>query len=273
MIGEASTIPLAHVLYQRRWQVCQVPFPHIVAYDVFTSDFYSWLDCAYADLLERGLSETQDTTRFGRNIANYDAYSMSLSHVSPAPFTIFTSREWHDMITRLVGIRTTGDVNGGFHHHVPKSKTGTVHNDLNPGWFVDPPDPFQVNVARNELCSYSTGKVTNDNLRVHQTVRAIAILYYLHNPPWYFGQGGETGLYSHRTQPVLEPTKTIPPINNSLLLFECRPTSFHTFLSNRSLARNSLVMWLHRPVEDVVQRWGEKSIVRWTNSGPKNQPS
>ena len=271
MTNDPGTVPLANILHQRRWQVCQEPFPHIVAHDVFTPDFYSCLDSAYGDLLARGLSESHDAARFSRNISNYDVYSMSLRPETPAPFNVFTSREWHDMVANVFGIRTTGDVNGGFHHHLPGSVTGQVHNDLNPGWFVDAADPDRVNVSKNELlCSYSTGRITNSDLRVHETIRAIAVLYYLHNPGWHPGDGGETGIYSYHGQPVLGPTKAIPPINNSLLLFECRPNSFHSFLSNRNGHRNSMIMWLHRPVEDVVRRWGQKSITYWVD-GPKNQ--
>ena len=146
-----------------------------------------------------------------------------------------------------------------------------MHNDLNPGWFADRPDPFGINLSRNELCNYSTGAATDPSIPVHPTVRAIALLLYLHNPPWSPGDGGETGLYSYRKQPVSQPTKAIAPRNNSLFLFECRPTSYHSFLKNRNGPRNSMIMWLHRPYQNAVERWGERSIVQWTNR-PKNQP-
>jgi Rps23 Pro-64 3,4-dihydroxylase Tpa1-like proline 4-hydroxylase len=94
---------------------------------------------------------------------------------------------------------------------------------------------------------------------------------FLHNPPWREGDGGETGLYSRSSQPVSEPTKAIAPINNSLLIFECRPNSYHSFLSNRNGPRNSMIMWLHRPKNDVEQRWGSNSIIHWRDE-PKNQP-
>ncbi|MGA7157364.1 MAG: 2OG-Fe(II) oxygenase [Acidobacteriaceae bacterium] len=241
----------------------------MVAYDVFTADFYSWLDRAYVDLLAMGLSEGQEAGRLSRNISNYDVYNMSLSPDTRAPFNVFTSPEWHNMLANLVGIRVTGDINAGFHHHSVQSKSGRVHNDFNPGWFADAAYPNEVNVSRNDICEYSSGKAFGAHVRVHQTVRAIAVLYYFHNPTWTRGQGGETGLYSDFGQPVAEPSKAVPPISNSLLLFECCPTSFHTFLSNRTAPRNSMIMWLHRPVKDAARRWGEDSIVQWKNA-PKN---
>jgi hypothetical protein len=55
----------------------------------------------------------------------------------------------------------------------------------------------------------------------------------------------------------------VPPINNSMLLFECTPYSYHSFISNRRSVRNCLVMWLHRPKEEVTARWGETVIEKW----------
>jgi 2-oxoglutarate-Fe(II)-dependent oxygenase superfamily protein len=268
---DARNVPLDRILQQRRWRVSTEPFPHVVAYDVFTPAFYGWLDHGYGELLDRGLSQTHDPTRFSRNIKNYDAYSTTFSDVTPEAMAVFISREWHDMIANIMGVCATGDVNGGFHYHAKGSKSGQVHNDLNPGWFADNPNPFAVNLSRNEVCNYSTGKAGASGVSVHQTVRAVALLFYLHNPPWKFGDGGETGLYSYRDQPVHEPTIAVPPINNSLFMFECRPNSYHSFLENRNAARNSIIMWLHRPFQEAVARWGEKSIVYWSDR-PKNQP-
>lgn len=271
MTIDPSRFPLAQILRQRRWHVCQEPFFHVVAYDVFTPEFYGWLDHAYERLLERGLSLEYDPTRFSRSIKNYDAYSTTFSDITPEPFGALTARPWHDMIANLMGVRATGDMNGGFHHHAQGSKSGQVHNDLNPGWFVNHDNPLTVNLSRNEVCDYSTGKTADPGIRVHQTVRAVAVLFYLHNPPWKPGDGGETGLYNSTKQPVTEPTKRIAPINNSILMFECRPNSYHSFLSNPSGPRNSLIMWLHRPIDDAIARWGEKAIVWWRDR-PKNQP-
>jgi hypothetical protein len=47
------------------------------------------------------------------------------------------------------------------------------------------------------------------------------------------------------------------------LIFECTPVSYHRFCSNRRHPRNSVIMWLHRPWQDAVRRWGEEAIVRW----------
>ncbi|WP_433757792.1 2OG-Fe(II) oxygenase family protein [Nocardia sp. CA-135398] len=92
-------------------------------------------------------------------------------------------------------------------------------------------------------------------------MRAVAVLFYFGNPDWRPGDGGETGLFAHiGANPV--PALTVPPLNNSLLLFECTPRSWHSFVGDNVAARNSVMMWLHRPKEDVLRRWGGDSIAQ-----------
>jgi 2OG-Fe(II) oxygenase superfamily len=253
----------ANVLGQRRWLCCARPFPHFIAHDVFAPHFYSELDAAFGEVLARGLSEGKESGRFSRNITNYDAYAVTFDNDMLPPFQVFISREWHDLLAQLAAIPATGEVSGGFHHHLPGSRSGEIHNDLNPGWFVDSVDMGQLNLSRSDVCDYNTGAAYQSGLQVHESIRALAVLFYLHNEPWREGDGGETGLYDSSRRSVLEPTKAVPPINNSLLAFECRPNSFHSFIGNRRTARNSMIMWLHRPKRDVMQRWGEKAIVGW----------
>jgi 2OG-Fe(II) oxygenase superfamily len=263
---------LAQVIANRRWQCCTRPFPHYVAHDVFTPQFYRELDAAFGELMARGLSEEHDSRRFSRNIRNYDAYSMLFDWEMPEPFQLFVSREWHGMLASLAGIPATGDVTGGFHHHLRGSRNGQIHNDLNPGWFVDSQCPGSLNLSRNDLCEYSSGEMHGQGYSVHETVRALAVLLYLHNSPWQQSDGGETGLYDDSSQPVDRPTKAVPPVNNTLFIFECTPNSYHSFIQNRNGPRNSMIMWLHRPKSDVIRRWGENAIVGWggrTQGQPK----
>ncbi|MBV8675495.1 MAG: 2OG-Fe(II) oxygenase [Acidobacteriaceae bacterium] len=272
MIGGSSVSQsLMKVLQNRRWQCCTRPFVHYIARDVFVPQFYAELDAAFGELLNRGLSEQHDPTRFSRNIRNYDAYSILFDWNMPEPFRLFISREWHDMLAQLADIPATGDVTGGFHHHRPGSNSGQIHNDLNPGWFVDAQDPHNVNLSRNDLCDYSSGQVYGTGIRVHESVRGLAVLIFLHNSMWREHDGGETGLYNSSAQAIDLPSKAIPPVSNTLLIFECTPKSYHSFLQNRNGARNSMIMWLHRPKSDVIQRWGRDAIVGWDHE-TKGQP-
>ncbi len=70
-------------------------------------------------------------------------------------------------------------------------------------------------------------------------------------------------MYESYSQAVDSPSKAVPPVNNTLFIFECRPNSYHSFISNRANVRNSVIMWLHRPKSDVIQRWGNDAIVGW----------
>ncbi len=88
------------------------------------------------------------------------------------------------------------------------------------------------------------------------------MIFYLANPVRGV-VGGETGLYRAASDPIDRPADVVPPVNNSLVAFECTPTSFHGFMSNRNAVRNCLVMWLHREKTEAIRRWGESSIVYW----------
>jgi hypothetical protein len=255
--------PLSELIACRRWWRRSDPFPHIVARDVFAVDYYRSLERAFRALLARGLSESADARRFSRTMRNYDVYSLNLTSKIEGPLRIFRSRAWHDLLSSLTGVAVTGDVNGGFHHHAVGSKSGHLHNDFNPGWFVDRPASDGVNLARQDLCSYLHGTALAPSVVPRCVVRAVATLFYLANPGWKPGDGGETALYRSPVDGVSHPATAVAPLNNSILVFECTPYSYHAFLSNLRHERNSLIMWLHRPLEAVAERWGEKSIVRW----------
>jgi 2OG-Fe(II) oxygenase superfamily len=171
------------------------------------------------------------------------------------------SREWHDLLARIVGVTATGDVSASVHHHDPGGASGWPHNDLNPGWFAEPAaGPDEVRLAAEGDVGYHHG-TRPEGVPARETVRAVSLLFYLANPPWSPGDGGETGLYeSVRAD---RPSVAVPPVNNSLVAFECTPFSYHGFISNHRAPRNSVVMWLHRDRGEAVERWGEQSIVSW----------
>jgi hypothetical protein len=247
---------LGHSLSNRRWIWRAKPFPHLTARDVFIDSVYGEFEEAFRHELSK------DQSRFARNMKGYDASGRVLESGYRGPFEIFLSRAWHDLIADIFQANVTGDVVVSLHHHEPGSKSGRPHNDLNPGWFIDRPRPDGINVADMPACNYEHGR-TLDGSKARATVRAIAVLFYLANPPWSPGDGGETGLYWSGCDPVERPVATVAPINNSMLCFPCTPYSYHSFIHNVRHPRNSLTMWLHAPKEDAVARWGEHTIVYW----------
>jgi hypothetical protein len=254
----ARIVSLSDILDSRRWMRYSDPFPHVVARDVFVQSFYRELEDAFRAALSRGLGQPGEKARFTRNMPGYDAYGLVLDRRIAGPLGVFISRPWHDVLASLFGLNATGDVQCALHHHPPGSASGWVHNDLGLRWFMGDPKPGEVNLD----CSGRTpAAARRAGLNPRPVVRAIAMLFYLNNGPWSPGRGGETGLYRTNRDPVNQPAAVVPPVNNSVLVFECTPYSFHTFLKNRRNPRDSVNLWLHRPRREVVVRWGESKIV------------
>jgi hypothetical protein len=219
-----------------------------VAEDVFKPEFYRLLAAEFQAIVARYFAKHPET------------FTFKMPTTPRSPFALFTSMAWHDLIARLMCIDATGDVDAGLHHHEPDGPGGHIHNDLNPGWFVGAGRDGRVNLSNPQRCSYYHGP--RPGVEARRTVRAVAMLYYLANPPWSPGDGGETGLYKSRDDGIKNPSAVVPPINNTMLLFECTPYSYHGFIKSRN-QRNSIIMWLHRSDAEVVERWGEEAIITW----------
>ncbi len=258
--GGADQTNLESVLACRTWLRMQRPFPHVLARDVFTTDFYRDLEAHLRGILAAGLSETPDRTRFGRNISGYDAYSTGFDAQSTGPTALFLSPAWRDLLCGLFAVQRTPYVFAGSHHHPAGSPTGFVHNDYNPVWFVRSRDG-RIRSPEPTLCVYRTGQGPLPDSEKIEVVRGVAMLFYLMNDGWRQGDGGETALF--RSAHDSEPDITCPPINNSLIAFECTPRSFHTYLTNPRRPRTSIIMWIHRSMADAGLTHGINNLERW----------
>jgi hypothetical protein len=254
---------LKEVLANRRWRMSLHPFPHVTAENVFVPEFYRELEDDFRKLLVPAAAEENSHLRLTREIQGHAAHGLLFPPDQTGPLGLFTSRDWHDLLARLTGIQATGDVNAGIHHHPAGSPNGRIHNDLNPGWFADHANAQGINVYDGRAWDYKSGATYGEMLPVRETVRGAAMLFYLGNPPWTPGHGGETGLYSSPQQAIGQPAVAVPPVNNSLVVFECTPHSYHSFVANRYQERNSVILWLHRSKAEVVARWGGDKIVYW----------
>jgi hypothetical protein len=256
--GEAlvyQPFALKGVLKNRLWTRCRLPFPHVSALSVFEESVYLALSTQCRAIL--------DSSRPRERASGYDADIVLLGSETPYPMNIFLSRQWHDLLEKVLDLEASGDISVALHRHPLGSRSGWVHNDLTPGWFVDRHQRNGLNNSCGSGCNYKTGETLIASGQPRQMVRAATLIFYLNNHDnWTFGEGGETGLYESASDPVERPAKRIPPLNNSLLLFECTPFSFHSFL-NSSRGRTSLVMWLHRSTLEVADRWGRQAIVPW----------
>ncbi len=253
---------LRHILNNRAWTRRSLPFPHVVARNIFVPSFYDALSTQINNILRLGLSETPSHRQFSRNIPGYDSYGIGLAHGGNAPTAIFLSPAWRDMICAIFGIGITPYMIAGAHHHTVGSTSGFIHNDFNPVWF--PSNTGEViQTPRNDTCSYKTGSGRLTDSEKICVVRGAALLFYLNNERWSHGDGGETGIYSNPKSNIVKPMAACPPINNSLLAFECTPNSYHAFITNKKSTRTSIIMWVHRTMDEAVQRFGSEQLERW----------
>jgi hypothetical protein len=252
--------PPEEVIANRRWWHRLDPFPHFVAINVFVSEFATELEQAFGALLSRGCSTNYDRRRFSRNMIYSDAFGWDFPADIDGPLAFFYSKAWFDLLVGLTGIAATHDLNAALHHHPVGSANGSVHRDLNIGWFTDQPRADGTNPMDLSRCSYTHGVAIEPSARPHKIVRAATMIYYLANPPWSPGDGGETGLYRTGADHVKLPAAIVAPVNNSILLFENGPRSYHSFIQNRRHPRNSVILWLHRSIEHTIARWGNRPI-------------
>lgn len=246
---------LEGVLAHRRWVRRTLPFPHVVAHDVFTDEVYAALAADFERLLAAGAI----SRRAG---SGYAATWARLAEHADGPLGLFLTREWHDVVAAVGGVdEPTGDVSAGLHHHQPGGAAGWPHNDLNPGWFpAAAPAAHEVGLDSLDF-DYHHGPEAPQDAR--ETMRGVSLLFYLANPEWSEGDGGETGLFASRGAAGRAEGSFVPPINNSLVLFECTPYSWHAYAGASRHERNCVVLWTHRAKQDVVDRWGEQSVVYW----------
>ncbi len=254
---------LSEILQRRPWRYRVSPFPHFTARDVFVPLFYEAIASEFQRIKDLGLDESADPTRFSRNMPNSDAYAWNFPPEIDGPLAMFYSLEWHHLLCRLTMADCTMDVNGALHHHQLHSQNGSVHRDLAIAWFSRQVRPDGMNPMDLSRCSYSRGSIRDSSIDVYESVRAVTMIFYLANPPWKSGDGGETGLYSSASDPVDCPAIAIPPENNSLLVFENTPASYHSFISNKRTTRNSLILWLHRTKQSTLARWPTERVYLW----------
>ena len=244
---------LRSALSSAPWWRSRQPFPHARAGPVFGLDVYESLVAAFHEYETNGM--------FTRGIPGYDVTAMALTRDNAGPFDVFMTRSWHDLLAHMFNVDASGEVNVSLHHHAVGSQSGSPHNDLNPGWFVPGDTHGEIVVHDPRVCDYRNGTSKTGDPTVER-MRAVAVIFHLANPMGHV-EGGDTGLYRGRSDPVDRPLVIAPPINNTLIAFECTPFSYHAFLTNRTNERNCLVMWLHRSKEYVVNHYGEASIVGW----------
>lgn len=245
------------------WRVEAAPFPHAIVTEVFRGPTYARLVRGYREIFARGLVESDAVEdRFCRGLGSRGPYSYVV-RPTDSRFEVFFGRAWHDHLTALFGIRGDRRVSIALHYVPARTARGRPHNDLNPGWFPRARrTPGGVTVHDPRTSSYPTGRSYVDGVTTSESIRAVAVLFYLDNDGWRSSWGGETALY-RLGDAEDAPSVLVPPRSNSLLAFGCRPHSYHALFGTGVRPRCSIAMWLHRPRRDVEREFGPGAVIPW----------
>jgi len=145
----------------------------------------------------------------------------------------------------------------GMHRHNPPSKAGWPHTDFAVVSFPDEPANYRGMRIYYDGCGCNYSDDSRDRQpQTLKTARALACLYYTANPEWQPGMAGETGLYADLGHRLVS---SIPPRNNSLLVFEVSPISYHAYLGSDVAQRNSYIWWYHADPNYLLGRHHEAS--------------
>ena len=227
----------------------------MVVENIFGESDYAEMSKAFNEIFKRNL---RPTTKY----KNYGATVHELRASEQPSFGPLLCPEWLDLICNAMGVQTNLEVAGALHAHPAGSQDGWVHNDYNPAWFSEAGGTGKLMLGDQDQCNYRTGAVTSPSIIPTRRVRHLALIYYLNNDAWQFGDGGETALYGSISQGVENADVLVPPKNNSLLVFECSPHSWHSF-RRTAAERNSIAMWTHRTPTDAKQQWPHHDTIDW----------
>ncbi len=246
--SQARTVHLAELNPQADWSQYERPFRHIRAERVFREDAYRTLERAFSALRE-------SETRFRHGQAGYDALMLGMDRELALRFPPLFERRWIELIAGLLDLPALPQIDAALHHIPINSRSGWVHNDFCSGWFDDGATGDIVFPDRRK-CEYFNGTPKTEDARPREYVRAATMIFYLRNDEWKAGAGGGTGLYA-ASRSGLGEMSSVNPVNNSLLLFECSPHSWHALVANPGCPRNSIILWLHSTLENARARWGQ----------------
>lgn len=239
------------------WWGYSSPFRHWRVTGVLDAAAYRRVSASFNSILETTAGQRQGPYRLAQSTANYDALMLAVNADIALAFAPFFSEAWIRSLHRFLSIPELGRIDGALHSSPKGSRTGWIHSDLCSGWFnEDPSSTDWMLFADRSHCDYFTGRRKTRLANPKEYVRAATMIYYLCNDDWKPGDGGETALYSASRQCERTSRELVPPINNTLLLFECSPHSYHRFLRNPGCTRNSIIFWLHTDVRHAQSRWG-----------------
>ncbi len=236
------------------------PFPHVNIRNFFKRDFYLSLCHEFETTLQKGVleaDEPKDLQRFQKFHYGFDASHWQLPPNIGAPINLLYQPVWIEFFSKLFGVPLTKNVSITFHSQVFGSKPFSAHNDYcYVGMPKSKPGDDNVKQLFYDAPYFISGPQEAKDLNLDLQMRSVIGIFYLDNPDYVEGNGGETGLYeSYEGYLQNNPVKLIPPISNSMLIFETTPDSFHTYVPNKAKYRNTLLFWLHSDADLKMKRF------------------
>jgi 2OG-Fe(II) oxygenase superfamily len=240
-----------------QFSVTSFPFDYMTVCNAFDDEWVSAFSRDFETLIKKGkpigkVGELEEVS--------YSAigYTPTLSEFSNTCFNRLASVELKNVIAELFAAVLDENITMGLHRHEMPSRPGWKHSDFTIVSFPNVPPNLNFQRIYTGDCGVDYADDSRDRQpNTIKTARAIACIYYIANSNWEEGMGGETGLYSQDGSQLLS---TIPPKNNSLLVFEVSPTSYHCYLGSNRLCRSSVIWWYHAPPAHVFKK--HKRLVR-----------
>lgn len=256
-VSELPTIP---VIQTMPTELELDPFPHVHIQNFFKEDFYRQICNQFKTVLATGIVEAHEPwspNKFHKIPYGYDAAYWQPPPDVGLPIKQLFQSVWIDFFSSMFGVPLTKNISLTFHCQLKDSKPFAAHNDY---CYVGMPkledQDDRVRQFYFENPYFITGSQEAREMDVSLQMRSVVGLFYLENPKYLAGNGGETGLYrSYEDYTQDNPVKKIPPLSNSMLIFETTPHSFHTYLPNKAKYRNTMLFWLHSDAQLKIKRF------------------
>jgi hypothetical protein len=245
------------------WWECYRPFRHYRAMNPLTAEQFSDAQAAFKKMLDASNGECPSNYRFARATKNYDALILPMEESLAPAFHPLFSEPFIRSLCDLLEIPYLSRIDGALHSSPRDSRTGWIHTDYCSAWFDESrARPGEILFPERMRVQYFDGTKRIADATPVEYVRAATMIFYCCNEGWKQGDGGETALYGAAAQSSNTTFELVPPVNNSILFFECSPHSYHRFVTNPGRPRNSIILWLHSTLQHAEARWGATAVNR-----------
>jgi hypothetical protein len=223
------------------------PYNHVIIKNLLKKDIYDKMCVKFYEYIARA---PKPHGKIGSTNLTYDAFIYSVTEQDCVDgYEFFASEEWKDFVSKIFKLQLNQHIAYSLHYHHTPSQSGYVHADLSLCSVIDDPTR-KIKITGD--CLYADDS-SNVQPHTNKTMRTVACLYYFNNDVdnWKESDGGGTGIYSSYDLASL--VKQVPPINNSLFMFEIGAKSFHAFIG-ANFDRSAMVQWFHSNPKEFMKK-------------------